>query len=178
MCALIDANVLSKVFNINDVEHKPFRAIALWVTEGNGCIVYGGSEYAKQLGTGKYLRLFTELRIAQRAFPVDGGAVDAREKFLKKKVTDKAFDDAHLLAIIAVSKCCLLCTGDIRLRPYFRRKDLYPKGVRIPKLYTKSHGKEFCTNSTVMPEKTYALSAWKKAEGQTKSSNLMALGDV
>lgn len=150
MCILIDACILSKVFNPQDAEHSPFRTLAAWITEGSGSIVYGGSEYKKQLGTGRYLELFTKLRAAQRAFPVDKTAVDERERILKKMVPDKDFDDAHILAIIGVSKCCLLGTTDVRLRPYFYRRDLYPRGLRIPKVYTEKQGSAHCSDSRVV----------------------------
>jgi hypothetical protein len=150
MCALIDSCVLSKVFNKDDAEHKPFKDISRWISEGSGAIVYGGSTYAKQLGTGRYLELFSKLRVAGRAFPVDGNAVDKREKLLKKLIPDKDFDDPHLIAIIGLSKCCILCTTDVRFRPYFKRKDLYPQGVIIPKIYTEKQGKKHCSNSAVV----------------------------
>lgn len=171
MCALIDASVLSKVFNPGDAEHEPFKALMVWVTEGNGAIVYGGSTYKKQLGTGRYLKLFHELRVAQRAFLVDGDAVDRRENVLKGIVHNKDFDDAHLLAIIAISKCCLLCTGDVRLRPYFRRKDLYPDGVKIPKIYTKSQGRKHCSDSSVVgacPRRSKRSHPGKKPKSRPK----------
>jgi|SRR5579872_2883589 len=169
MCALIDSCVLSKVFNRNDAEHKPFKAISRWISEGAGAIVYGGSTYAKQLGTGRYLELFSKLRAAGRAFPVDGNAVDKRERLLKKMIPDKNFDDPHLIAIIGLSKCCILCTTDVRFRPYFKRKDLYPQGVKIPKVYTEKQGKDHCSNSAVVgscPRKSRPVRSGKKPKAR------------
>ena len=171
MCALIDACVLSKVFNPEDSQHGPFRTIASWIVDGKGSIVYGGSKYMEELGKGKYGKLFQQLRTARRAYAVDDKAVDQRAEMLRRLVPDEDFDDPHILAIIGVSKCCILCTDDDRVRPYFRRKDLYPDGVKIPKVYTRSQGKQHCSNSAVVgscPRRPQASRPGKKPKSRPK----------
>lgn len=174
MCVLIDECVMSKVFNSEDVEHGPFRKLRAWIIDGAGSIVYGGSTYKRQLGTGRYLELFAKLRTAQRAFVIDGNKVDERERLLKKLIPEKDFDDAHIVAIIGLSKCCLLATTDKRQRPYFRRKDLYPSGVKIPKVYTEKGGSQHCSDARAVgacPRRLKAKRPGRKPKARQKISS-------
>src|ERR1022692_2476003 len=125
MCVVIDANVIGKVFDPHSAEHHRFRPIALWITTGNGSVIYGGTKYMKELGSGKYLALFKELGTARRAVVIGTKNVDDRARALKQLVPEVEFNDEHLIALIGISKCRLVCTDDLKFLPYLRRKDLY-----------------------------------------------------
>jgi hypothetical protein len=135
MCLVIDENVISKVFDRKNAQHNRFKPVKVWVTTGTGSVIYGRTKYLKELGKGKYLGLFTELVKMRRAVKVETKLVDDRALMLKAKVPDEEFDDEHIVAIVGVSRCCLVCTDDTRSIPYLRRKDLYPPGVRVPQIY-------------------------------------------
>jgi hypothetical protein len=144
MCLVIDANVIGKVFNQRNAEHKRFSPVALWVTTGTGSVIYGGTKYLKEFGEGKYLGLFAELLKASRAVRVETKAVDDRALELKAKVPEEEFDDEHIVALVGLSKCCLVCTDDLVSPPYLRRKDLYPPGVKTPYIYRSLADKKHC----------------------------------
>jgi hypothetical protein len=150
MCLVIDVNAISKVFDPRNAEHDRFRPVALWVTSGSGSVIYGGTRYLKELGEGRYLRLFTELLKARRAVRIDTRAVDDLAVKLKIKVPDKNFDDEHIVALVGLSRCCLVCTDDTKSLPYIRRSDLYPPGVKVPYIYRSlKHRKHCCSRLLV-----------------------------
>lgn len=146
MCIVIDANVLGKVFDRNNVDHARFKPVCEWVVDGSGSVVFGGSKYLKELGSGKYLKLFTELKKVRRAVEIPKKEVDDRARELKAIVRDENFDDEHIVAIVGLSKCRLVCTDDERLLPYLKRKDLYPQGVRVPKVYRSTTDRQHCVD--------------------------------
>jgi len=171
MCVVIDANVIGKVFDRRNAEHARFRPIATWVTTGNGSVIYGGTKYMKELGEGKFLALFTELSKVRRAIMVSAMAVDDRARVLKELVPDKDFDDEHIVAIIGVSRCCLVCTDDVRALPYLKRKDLYPDGVKIPHIYRSLADKRHCCNRLIVeicPNRSVPVRRGKKPKSRPK----------
>src|ERR1022692_3881693 len=132
MCLVIDENVIGKVFDRRNVQHARFKPVKDWVTTGAGSVIYGGTKYLKELGDGRYLGLFTELLRMRRAIKVDKQAVDDRARALKVEVPDREFDDEHIVALVGISRCCVVCTDDKNAIPYLRRRDLYPPGVKVP----------------------------------------------
>ena len=105
MCLVIDTCVIGKVFDKNNAQHKKFTAVYAWVTEGTGTVIYGGTKFFKELGHGRYLALFTELRKVRRAINIDTRAVDARASVVKAIAPEKEFDDEHIVALVGVSRC-------------------------------------------------------------------------
>jgi hypothetical protein len=171
MCVVIDANVIGKVFDPHSAEHPRFKPIALWVTTGNGSIIYGGTKYKKELGEGRYLTLFKELGTARRAVVLDAKDVDDRARLLKKLVPEKAFNDEHLIALVGISRCCLVCTDDIDFLPYLKRKDLYPSGVRVPYVYRSIADRKHCCDRLIVeicPKRIMSLRDRKKPKARPK----------
>jgi len=171
MCVVIDANVIGKVFDPYSAEHARFRPIALWVTRGSGSVIYGGSKYKKELGGGRYLNLFKELGTARRAVLVGTRDVDERARVLKKLVPEAKFNDEHIVALVGISKCCLVCTDDLECLPYLRRKDLYPDGVRVPRVYRSIADKKHCRGGLVVgmcPKRVISLRHRKKPRARPK----------
>jgi hypothetical protein len=150
MCVIIDANTIGKVFDLRNADHKRFSPVAAWVTTGTGSVVYGGTKYLKELGGGRYLDLFSQLAKAGRAVCINTKAVDDRARELKARVPDKEFDDEHLVALVGLSKCCLVCTDDVRALPYLKRKDLYPPGVRVPFIFRSPADKKHCCDRFIV----------------------------
>ncbi len=149
MCIVIDANTLSKVFDQTNAQHSRFKPVFRWVMSGNGSVVYGGTKYIKELGRGRYASLFVELVKIRRAVEIPKKAVDDRAAELKRLVPDDDFDDEHIVALIGISGCRLVCTGDKRSLPYLRRRDLYPQGVRIPTVYRSQVDQRHCCDGLI-----------------------------
>ena len=68
--------------------------------------------------------------------------VDRLAAKVKAKVNDAGFDDEHLVAIVGISKCRVVVSLDERADEFLKRADLYPKGVKPPKIYRNARSKK------------------------------------
>lgn len=136
MCIVIDVNTFHAVFNSESDNHETYRPVAQWIVEGKGKIVCGGESYFRELSKlSKYLRFFNQLKKAGKVVFADSERVDAKEAELKLLCQDDDFDDPHIVALLIVSGCRLICSEDARSYPYLRRRQWFPKGGVIPKIY-------------------------------------------
>jgi predicted nucleic acid-binding protein len=132
MCVVIDTCSFHRVFSKGD---DALQALAKWVTEGPGKVVYGGTKYFEELAAAsRYLQLVTELERAQRAVRIDSRAVDARQAEIENDVKERDFDDPHLIALVDESGCRIICTHDRRAERFIKRNALYKKTTR-PAIY-------------------------------------------
>jgi hypothetical protein len=137
MCIVIDANVFGEVFNTNSALHCEFKPVLDWITKKGGCAVFGGTKYKKELaGSPRYLGMFLQLKKAGRAVEIKQDLVDAREAELISSNHDSDCDDQHLIAILCVSGCMLVCSQDKRAYRHIRNRHNYKVrlslGVRQP----------------------------------------------
>lgn len=152
MCLVIDACRFSNVFNKKDVLHADFRPILLWVTNGKGKIVFGGTKYKKELAhASRYHRLLGELRKQGRVIEVKKSKVDTAENELLRRARKAEMNDSHLVAIVIASGCRLVCTRDKNAIENLKNRSLYPKGISPPKIYTKLCNKSLLCNKHIAP---------------------------
>lgn len=150
MCIIIDANALHSVFIRGKSDHEEFKPVLDWIMEGKGKIVYGGAHYHNEIPP-KYLGIFVALRNARKAIRVDDAAVDKYQRELEAKGL-KGFNDHHLIAIISVSRCKLLCTKNIANKNDIKclnNKDLYPRGVSPPSIYSRGKNKDLLCDKNI-----------------------------
>ena len=139
MCIVIDVNTLPIVLNGNNKEHKEFRPVLIWIVAGKGKMVYGGTKYLEELGKLKrYTRLLKRLRDAGKIFEVNKDEVDKAYGEIKTKVNVSEFNGPHIIAIISVSGCKLLCSKDSSSFQYIKDNNLYLNRRRHPSIYTRS----------------------------------------
>lgn len=139
MCIIIDTNTFSKVFESFNKHHSEFKPVLHWVCVGKGKVVYGGSKYKGELRKAKkYLRLFTLLQSANKLVEISDEEIDREQTRIEQLVTDPDFDDPHLIAIVIVSGCKLICSEDSRADKYIKNKALYPKHFDRPRIYRQS----------------------------------------
>jgi len=86
------------------------------------------------------------LRLGGRRVGIPDDAVDALAAELKKRVPQKEFNDEHIVALVALSKCCVVCTDDKAIQ-FVKRKD--PKGIPPSKYNQSTHSKLCCTEHIV-----------------------------
>jgi predicted nucleic acid-binding protein len=152
MCVIIDTNVFPMVFSEKAKGHARFAPVLKWITTGNGKMVLGGEKYARELRGSGFTKILAELSRRQRIVLVSNEAVDHYAAQLKIRVPDEDFDDEHIVALVAISRCCVICSDDKRSFPYVRRRDLYPKGVKPPKIFRyASHEKKLCCEKHIVP---------------------------
>lgn len=134
---LIDINTLSPVFNPGDSKHNDFQPVFDWIDCGRCKMVYGGTKYKRELEKmPNYLRLINIYKDKGIAIPINDNAVDLKEIEILGIVPLGTFNDHHLVAIVIVSRCLLVCTMDNAAIPFMKDRRLYPRGCPRPKFYT------------------------------------------
>ena len=154
MCLVIDACTMSRVFNPANKEHYKFVHVLNWImsTGGKGRMVYGGTKYYDELVKSGGLSTLVELRKTGKAVWVKDEIVDKKAAELKELFPEDDFDDEHLVALVVVSRCCVVCTVDKTAMAYLKRKDVFGNehGVKRPKIYCGHKGnEELCCNENV-----------------------------
>ena len=128
MCLVVDANCFSHVFNLRDSRHGSFAPVLDWLLNGNGGgLIYGGEKYAREVDftSPTYLPLLVELERKGRMREMCGKCVDYVASKLKQTIPDNPdFDDEHILALVIVSRCHVVCTEEKRGVPFLKRSDL------------------------------------------------------
>jgi hypothetical protein len=142
MCLVIDANTFNSVFDKTASDHRDFEPVFKWIYTGKGKAVFGGTKYRRELSSApRYLKIFNELGRLRKTVEVDGKAVDACEKRINKSHVHRDLDDGHIIAIVSVSRCRIVCSNDRRAFPFLKMQRLYPRGVDVPKIFSgkKNH---------------------------------------
>jgi hypothetical protein len=143
MCILIDTCCLPSVFDAANKAHEQFKPVHEWIFQRGGRIVIGGTKYRDEVGRmHRYAELLKQLATARKVVPFDDSAVDRAAKMAQSKCKDIAFNDPHLIGIVSVSGCEVICTGDKSALPYLKEKRLYPKSVSRPKIYSGARNKK------------------------------------
>lgn len=147
MCIIIDTVCFSKVFDPANAEHDRFQPVFSWVMDGDGSMIYGGTTYRIEISERikRFGRLLVDLERKRRLIRLDDTRVDETEAKLKVLEPCKEFNDAHIVAMVIVSKCCVVCTDDAESLPYLADRRLYPRGTKPPHVYhLKDHAKLCC----------------------------------
>ena len=119
--------------------------------EGKGKLVYGGAKYRLELKKARrYLRLVNELRKARTAIEVDSQEVDTTQQEIEVFLEHKDFNDSHIVAIVIVSRCGLICSYDRKAHPFFKMSILYPKHFKRPKIYTGINCKDLLCDKNIV----------------------------
>lgn len=106
---------------------------------GKRHLCWGGSKYKEELlKCPQYLSLHTELARTRKGSEFCNKTIDAYEKKVRNLEKDKDFDDPHLISIEVCCKTGLIVTADKRSHRFLKRKNLYPKYFRLPKIYSDS----------------------------------------
>ncbi|OOE32009.1 hypothetical protein [Salinivibrio kushneri] len=154
MCIVIDMNVVKTVFNEEEKDHQYYKPVKDWILRGKGKMVVGGKTYHEELKRMyKFRKLYLALRKAGKV--VVGGCdekIDKLEMELKETLNHRDFDDPHIVALLIVSGCKVICSEDARAYPFFQKNEWYPKGQNVPKIYCKrsySKSKEILSDSNI-----------------------------
>ena len=148
MCIIVDTNTLANVFDKKSANHKEFKPVLDWVVDGKGVFVYGGSKYIREIGR-KYLNFIGELRKVRKALKIDQSAVDAKEIWAAQQVQHPDFDDQHLVGLLLVSGCKLICSLDSRAYAYFTHNSFFPRASKKPKIYSRKNNSVLLINANM-----------------------------
>ena len=95
---------------------------------------------------------------------VKDSEVDSWVITLSKKINHRDFDDPHIIAIVIVSRCMIICTKEVRALRFFKDKSLYPRGISRPKLYTSKRNKNLLSDKYIASICLPATKCYKELE--------------
>lgn len=159
MCIVIDINTLASVFSSSSSDHADFQPVLDWILKGKGTVVYGGTHYKQELNrAGKYRGVILQLKTARKVAEIEQSAVDARERQLEEKIRESDCDDRHIIAILCVSGCQLVCSNDKRSYRFIKDKSNYAKKRRVPSIYCKREYKRLLSDRNIIALRNLASS--------------------
>lgn len=139
MCIVVDPPLFIALFKSDDAEHEKFKPVLEWVIKGPGKFVTGGSQYKKELSRiSSILGVLTELKKKGKIVSVEEKVVNLDVEKIKKIEPSIDFDDPHLVALVRLTSCKLICTRDARSFRYLRSTKLYDRLSSRPKIYTRA----------------------------------------
>ena len=158
MCIVIDADVFSSIANEEASTHSEFRPLFEWISFGKGKVVYGGSKYGEEIAcNSKFREWLFQLEKKNKTVCIDKGSVDITRGYLQGNVSGSNYNDHHIVAIIIVSGCKLVCSLDKglhdlidicyqqRLRKLVKRNCPCGGNLNTPKIYqNNSHRTLLC----------------------------------
>lgn len=136
MCIVVDTNVLASVFKTSTANHAQFKPVRDWILDGKGKIVFGGSKYLDEI-KGSYLSFFLQLKKAGKAVFVGTDLVDIEHQKVQQMIVHPDFDDPHLVGLLRVSGCKLICSLDSRAFPFFQHSLFFKPATSKPRIYSK-----------------------------------------
>jgi hypothetical protein len=152
MCLVADPPTLVPIFKQADPDHAAFSPVKSWVISGPGKFVIGGSKYRAELNAVRSILPFlTELEKRGKIVRKSDAEVDAEERKVKLIEPSSDFDDPHLVALIRLTGCKLICVRDTRSHKFLRATRLYRVAKERPHLYTRAKNANLLCNNNLSP---------------------------
>ena len=138
MCIVADPPTFISMFKSTDPGHADFVAVRDWVIGGPGKFVMGGAKYKSELrAVSSVLPFLAELERKGKIIRRTDAEVDADEVAVKAIEPANDFDDPHLVALIRLTGCKLICIRDTRAHKFLRSVRFYQSPKHRPSLYTR-----------------------------------------
>jgi hypothetical protein len=145
------------VFDPTNKGHSEFKPVLVWLLKGKGKFIYGGKTYKdelRKLCSEKYYNVLTELSRSSKVIVLPDEKIDKKEQLIKNdlktrriKMNDKRYNDAHIVAIISVSKVRLVSSGDKKSYRFLREDRHYDSPKDIPAIYSQAGNKNLLNDS-------------------------------
>jgi hypothetical protein len=144
MCIVIDSDVFSPLVNPQASNHQEFQPVLKWIVSGKGKVVYGGTTYGNEVSRHQNFRGFlVQMERKGKTVNVNCAQVDSVEEALSQAIQGPEFNDHHIVAIVVVSGCKLVCSNDTGL--YALISKCYSRGVRgLLKRLSPHSGRIWC----------------------------------
>jgi hypothetical protein len=148
---VLDTNAFHSVFDPASSDHAEFFPVLHWIRKQNyACFVYGGTTYKNELSKmPKYLKLISEYKKTGKFIEINTQLIDNDVNRLKEICTEADFDDEHIVAILNISGCMLVCTKDSKAMPYIKRRDFY-SDRKIRKIYSNANNKNLLSKTNIV----------------------------
>lgn len=148
MCIVIDSDVFSPLVNPHMRNHREFQPVLEWIVSGKGKIVYGGTTYEQEVSRHRNFREFlVQMEHKGKTVNVHCVDVDCVEISLSQAIQGPGFNNHHIVAIVLVSSCKLVCSNDTGLhalistcysrgaRALIKKISPNPGSIQCPKIY-------------------------------------------
>jgi hypothetical protein len=116
MCIVVDADTLPSLFNCDSSMYGEIEPVLHWIEDKGGKFVYGGTTYRRQLNEiPRCHGILNEYERKGKVVIIDkknDSCVDVIEQMLVERIIGRIFDDHHVVSIIIVSGCRLICSFD------------------------------------------------------------------
>jgi len=149
MCLIIDTCTFHSVFGEHTEHYEKYAPIRGWLA-GRGKIVVGGSKFDEELKRGGMLGILGEYQRKNRLVRMDTAEVDQAAVLVKGLVTKADFNDEHLVALVRISKCRVVCSDDKAASRYLWSKALYPRRFKRPKIYRTARNADLCCHEHIV----------------------------
>ena len=117
MCVVVDTDTFTYFSNHHSSRHEEFQPVIEWVRNGNSKFVYGGTTYGDQLLRHKgFSDFLQEMWRDGKTSVVNRQEVDQIESVIRQQITGPRYNDHHIVAIVLISRCKLVCSIDSGLR--------------------------------------------------------------
>ena len=162
MCIVIDANIFSSIAYEGASAHSELKPLLKWISFGRGKVVYGGTKYGEEIAKhSKFGQWLKELEKKRKVVHIDDTRIDSTMDYLMNNVSGPDYDDHHILAIVFVSGCKLVCSSDKglhslvhvcyepRLKTLIKRDCPCAGNPSRPKIYQNSDHKDLLCDENV-----------------------------
>lgn len=152
MCIVPDAPILIPMLKPSDPAHEEFAPVLLWVRNGRGKFVVGGSKWKQELrAVRSILQPLQELERRGKIVFTPDAEVDAEVQVVKDLEPRADFDDPHLVALVRLTGCRLVCLRDPRAHRFLRDTRLYDRSTERPSLYTGMRNSRLLRDQNIAP---------------------------
>lgn len=152
MCIVVDPPTFVPMFKPTDPEHAVFSPVRDWVVGGPGKFVMGGAKYKTELmAVRSVLPFLAELERKGKIVRRLDKEVDDDETVVKAIEPAKDFDDPHLVALVRLTGCRLICIRDPRSHRFLRASAFYRSKKDRPRLYTRPKNNTLLCNQNLAP---------------------------
>lgn len=152
MCVVADPPTLIPMFKSADPEHATFSPVRDWVVTGPGKFVIGGARYRAELTAVRtVLPFLVELERRGKIVRRSDVEVDAEENVVKRIEPAQDFDDPHLVALVRLTGCKIVCVRDPRSHRFLRASRLYRAARDRPRLYTRAGNSKLLCAANIAP---------------------------
>lgn len=152
MCVVADPPTFVPMFKDHDPEHDQFAPVMEWVANGPGKFIIGGSTYLRELMSVKSVIPFLlELERKRKIVRLSHMVVDTEEVQVKALESSTDFDDPHLVALVRVTGCKIICIRDPRSHKFLRQTKFYGSPKDRPRLYTRLKNKSLLCPKHIAP---------------------------
>jgi len=136
MPIIIDTNCIATLFTKSAVNHKEFEPVLEWILKGKGVMIIGGTKYRQEISKlNKYLTIIRYIKEAGKLYEGNCDAIDKYQSSVEILSDDPDFDDPHLVAMVFVTKCKIICSVDDRSIKHVTDAKYYPTNFRKPVYY-------------------------------------------